>query len=211
MDNDQELTQDPVEEQPTEDRTERTTQDPKDMVSRKAYAGVQTKLNKANDRITELEEQLSAIDEGKNKAEKLADTRLQSITTYQQKIDELEAELKPLKSQQLKVDAFQDLLGAEDGLELDADATLNLFNLLGDIPAGEDLDTTKSAILRFANFGKSMASQREQVLQEGSTPGFAGGKQGDAPQTLEDWEKEMTNVPPGDPKWKQFWNFVNQE
>ena len=181
------------------------------VYTRKAYAGLQTRLNQANERIKDLESQFDTMNTGKAEAEQLADQRFQALTTANAKIKEYTDQVAPLAGLQNKVTAFRELVASEEW-GLTPDATIALFGLLDDLPAGADVEATKETIKRLAKFGQTAAQQAaqqtEQEVTEGVTPGYQGSAPGGQdPTTAEGWARAVAGKDPSDPIWGKYFDW----
>lgn len=199
---------------PVETTTEETPPTPEEekVYTRKAYTTLQTKLNQANTKIKELEGQFDTINTGKTQAEQLADQRFQALTAANTKLKEYSDQLAPLTGMAHKVAAFKELVTGNE-LGLTPDATVELFGLLDDIPAGNDVETTKETIKKLAKFGQTAAQaaakKTEQEVTEGVTPGYQGGAPGgNTPTTHEGWAKAVEGKGPNDPVWDQYFTWM---
>ncbi len=180
-------------------------------ISHRAYAALQTKLNNRNTAYNELETSFKALEESAQQAETLANARLQDLTQARTQTTQLTEELQSAQSRLMKVDAFNALINdPESGLDLSPQATMKLFGLLGDIPAGKDVDETKAAIKRFAEFGQSVAQETHRQADAGSTPPYESSGNVGEPQDLQGWMKAVEGKDPDDPIWTRFFEFTNQ-
>jgi hypothetical protein len=184
--------------------------DEEKVYTRKQYTGLQSNLNRRNEEYKQLQGQFDTINVAKTQAEELANQRFTLLTTANGKVQELSDQLVPLNALSLKVNAFRELLADEkSGLNLPPEAALQLFHLLDDIPAGQDVASTKATIIKFAKFGQTIADKREKEVTEGVTPGFAGGTPGEGlPTTAEGWAKRVANADINDPIWEKYWQWT---
>lgn len=190
-----------------------TPADPEGTVSLKAYKTLQTRLNRANQEKEDLTQALAAAQEDLSRLNDTAENRLSSLTAAQQEKTDLQAELGPLRAMQLRQQAFNELSEADEGLGLSPEATLKLMGLLPQIPVGEDLEATKANIKQFAEFGRSVADQRQHELQEGQTPGVSHQPPGnDLPTTAAEWQQFTEGKGVNSPEMQAFrdWTFSQE-
>jgi hypothetical protein len=201
-----------TEAQPQDETPQSRPATPENTVSHKSYATLQTRLNQRNQEFDELNESFIGLQEDHTRVTTLADTRLQDLNTARTRVTDLESQLGTANAQILKMSAFKELISdPENGLALAPEAAMRLFNLLDDIPAGTDLADTVGKIKRFAEFGQSMADQRQQEVSAGATPGADSTRPQKGPQNLQEWEKAVANADVNDPIWEEFHAFVTSQ
>jgi len=195
--------------QATEETPEPNRQDPPtltDYVSKKAYAGLQTQLNKRNAENAELQKQLDTAQDLLTKAQQTGNERLSAFNDARTEKQALAEQLAQAQQRNLKVDAFKAILtDPQPAVALTPAAAVSLFNLLDDIPAAQDLDATKATILKFAKFGQDLA---QTVAKDALTPGYGDGSpNAGLPSTRQDWMKALDGKDPDDPIWEQYRQF----
>lgn len=205
--------QNPAEETPQEPETKGTptpAPEPENVVSHKVYAGLQTRYNKLNEQYKEISDSYGTAQATIEQLTEQLDKARRGMSEREQAQQTLAQQLSELQRKDVRYQAFRTLLTREDGgLDLPPDASLHLFNLLDQIPAGEDVDTTAENILKFAEFGRKVAEGTKSTV--GETPGVGTGSSAPEHRSLDEWKK-MAEDPANwtDEFWKGYYKAVTE-
>jgi chromosome segregation ATPase len=178
------------------------------VVSHKAYAGIQTRLNQRNQAYEDLNTSFAALQEDHQRVVQVAEQRLAEIGTLRSQTAEFSTQMSEANAELLRVNAFRDLV-TKNELGLAPEASIRLFSMLSQVPVGKDVEETKRNIKQLADFGKSVAQDHEKQLTAGVTPGYTGSTPtAPGPQTPEEWEKAVAGKPLNDPIWEAYRAFT---
>ncbi len=182
-------------------------------VSHKAYASLQTRYNTLNQAHADLQASFTALQTDRDALNATITRRNTEFADLQGQHATLQQTATQAQQTLLKYQAFGELLqDQENGLGLPPDAAVKLFGLLNDIPAGADLDATKAAIRKFADFGKSLGQSTEQRETAGTTPGTGDANSSPRFTTVAEWNKAAEKAAPGDNTfWSEFRAFVQSQ